>query len=189
MYTPPDSPQPPSQNAPEPPQRPGPSPAVREVLYRAVALGLVMMIGIVAVLFAAFYLGSGLLPASTAGSVPAPAPLPTGTAAVPITVSLLLPTSSVEFLPKGSEVFVTIEPKSPGGVVAVRFDGGPGKSLVREVEVRLTGYDGSVSTGSLNPQLLSPQIFLQGTRGTDRIEVFVTFNSGKVYKIIDKQVS
>jgi hypothetical protein len=60
--------------------------------------------------------------------------------------------------------------------------------MVKEIEVRLTRPDGVVVTGSMQTQTESPQVTLQGTKGTDRIEVIVHLLSGKAYKIIDEPV-
>ncbi|OPY35943.1 MAG: hypothetical protein A4E35_02219 [Methanoregula sp. PtaU1.Bin051] len=179
------------QVSPPPPDTPqplGPSPAVREVLYRAVALILVIVIGVVILIWAAVSFGALIVPAL----LPA-APLPSGpppalTGTVPATIALPPTTAPVEFLPLGSEVSVTVGPKNSAGQVPVRFDGGPGRALVKTIDARLTRPDGTVVLGSMDPRVISPEMLLQGSRQTDHVEVFVTMYSGKVYKIFDKDV-
>ncbi len=184
----PESPQPETKTAQKTPQPLGPSPAVREVLYRALALGFVIVAGFVILIVAAVSIGSGLLPALTAAPSPAPVPAPAPAAALSPTVSLPPTTAPVEFLPPGSEVTVSIEPKGMTGFVTINFVGGPGRAQIKEIQARLTGSDGTIVTGSMDPQTNSPQIILQGTRGTDQVEVFAQMYSGKMYKILDQKV-
>ncbi len=173
------------QNAPRPL---GPSPAVREVLYRAVALGLVIVMGIVVLILAVVSLGAVMIPALGPGAPPSAAPAPAVTTVVPETLSLPPTTAPVEFLPPGSEVSITVGPKNSAGDVLVRFDGGPGRALVKTIDARLTRPDGTVVTGSMDLQTVSPEFLLEGSRGTDRVEVFAKMYSGKVYKISDQSV-
>jgi hypothetical protein len=170
------------------PQPLGPSPAVREVLYRAVALGLVIIIGIAVLVYAAVTISSAVIPGLVAGHPPLQPPVsPAETTALP-TVALPPTTAPVEFLPPGMEVTVLVEPKSSAGVVTINFIGGAGRGQIKEIQARLTGSDGTMKTGSLDPHTISPQIVLQGTRGTDQLEVFALMYSGKIYKILDKNV-
>jgi hypothetical protein len=164
----------------------GPSPAVREVLYRAIALVIVIIAGVILIVWAAVSLGAVLVPALT--SSPPAGPAPAVTAPVPATIALPSETAPVEFMPEGREVTVTVGPKDSVGKVLVRFDGGPGRALVKTIDARLTRPDGSVVTGSMDPQSNTAEFTLEGSRGTDQVEVFATMYSGKVYKIYDQSV-
>lgn len=174
--------------APQAPAPLGPSPDVREVLYRALALGFLIVIGVIVLIIAAVSIGSGLLAGLAGSSVPAPAVVPAITTAVPATLSLPPTTAPVEILPENLEVSVSVEPKSIGGMVTVNFAGGKGRAQAKEIEARLTRQDGTLVTGTMDPQLEFPQIILQGSKGTDQLEVFVRMYSGKVYKILDQKV-
>jgi hypothetical protein len=175
---------------PQPPPSSSGASGVRWVLVRAIALGFLILF----VVAGAVWLVGGpvltkmqapgsisMTPRPTVPATPGTPALPTGPGAPAI--------GSVEQLPRGSEVYVTVEPKDYGtSQVTLRFDGGPGKGMVKEIEVRLTRPDGVVVTGSMQTQTESPQVTLQGTKGTDRIEVIVHLLSGKAYKIIDEPV-
>jgi len=165
----------------------GPGPEVREVLYRAFALGFVIILGCILVIVTAVSLGFGMFTAPAVNPVPAPATVPVTTAVTVATTSLPPTTSAVEMLPSNMQVSVSVD-KNSAGTVTVSFLGGGGRALVKEIEARLTRSDGTVVTGTMDPQLDSPQIVLNGTRGTDQIEVFARMYSGKLYKITDQTV-
>jgi hypothetical protein len=159
------------------------------VLVRALALGLVIVFFIAGLAWLiSIPLLSGGHPQPGTGPSQQPTVLPTTGSGVMTTV-IPVTTESVEQMPRDSEVYVTVEPKNPANSqVTVSFGGGPGRALVKEVEVRLSHPDGTVVSGTMRADELFPQVTLQGTKGTDRIGVFVKMYSGKVYKIIDAPV-
>jgi hypothetical protein len=161
---------------------------VREVLYRAVALGAVIVIGIVIIIAGAVILVTGQYPQLSAGAPAASTTVPTAIATVTATLSLPPTTAPVEFIPSNLQVSASIEPKSIGGLVTINYLGGRGRAQVREMQARLTQPDGTVVTGSVDAQTEFPQIVLQGSKGTDQVEVFVLMTSGKTYKILDQKV-
>ena len=108
---------------------------------------------------------TGILP-EREGSVPAPGP--------------------VQTLPPGKDVTIQINEKDTSyATVTVIFSGGEGQIAVRDILVRVTHPDGTVLSGHL-PPVKGEELVLQGTRGTDRIEVWVTLNTGITYKVIDR---
>lgn len=178
------------------PQPLGPSPEVREVLYRAVALGLVIIAGIVILALAVAGLagispGPGVI--AHPGTIPVATPTPVTQGSPAATTTAMVTASprptivTPETIPAGSALAVTIEPKTSGGSVLIRFDGGPGKGLVKVIGVQLTTPEGTVVTGTLDPQTTTPELTLQGSRGTDRVVVTATFYSGKVYTVADEE--
>jgi hypothetical protein len=72
--------------------------------------------------------------------------------------------------------------------IITTFDGGKGMGAVTRVDVRVTRPDGSVVTGLLNKPIMGQTVVLEGTNGTDRVEVIVTMNTGNIYKVIDQQM-
>lgn len=60
-------------------------------------------------------------------------------------------------------------------------------SAVSKIDVRVTRSDGSVVTGTLR-SLKGETLELEGTRGTDRVEVIILMNSGISYKVVDQQM-
>ena len=85
-------------------------------------------------------------------------------------------------------MYFSVQSKDSAGRVIVRFEGGPGKSMVKQIEVRLTRADGSVDTAQMDTRVEFPEVTFMGSKGTDRVEVFVRFLSGKTYKVIDEPV-
>ena len=165
----------------------GPSPEVREVLYRAVALGIVIVLGCLILIVAAFSIGSGLI-AGPAETMP-PVPSPTVTVTVQPLTTAPSPTTPapVDTLPAKLSVGVSVD-KNLAGNVNVNYLGGEGRSLVKQIQTRLTHPDGTVVTGTIDPQSDTSQLTLAGSKGTDRIEVYALMYSGKLYKITDQQV-
>lgn len=91
-------------------------------------------------------------------------------------------------LPEGQSVTIQVNEKDPiYSTISVVFAGGAGQVAVRDISVRVTRSDGEVITDRL-PAEKGSEIFFQGTQGDDRIEVFVTLNTGVTYKTIDQLV-
>jgi hypothetical protein len=91
-------------------------------------------------------------------------------------------------LPVTSAVDVQVMQKdSVYSTVDVVFGGGNGQVLVSSCDVVFTRSDGSSETRQLKPEKWAT-VTMQGTKGTDRVEVSVTMKDGKTYKIIDQQV-
>jgi hypothetical protein len=166
----------------------GGAPGVRLVLVRAVALGLIIVIAITGLVW---LVSIPLLSLSQGSAIAALTPPATPTefpGTTPQASSTGAATLTVEQLPKNSEVYVRVQPKDMAGHVTVQFGGGPGKAMVKEISIRLTRPDGSVETGSMGTQTEFPEVTLLGSKGTDRVEVFARFLSGKTYRITDEPV-
>jgi hypothetical protein len=102
-----------------------------------------------------------------------------------------LVTAPTDAMPDYSVVSITVGEKEYTGTIPVTFDGGKGMSAVTKVDVKLTRTDGSVQAATLKP-LKGDEVELQGTRGSgsergqpDRVEVWVTMNTGTIYKVAD----
>jgi hypothetical protein len=162
---------------------------VRWVLVRAAALGLLIIIAVVALVWLASIplLSAGHTPAN-GGSAPMDSIPQNPPVTSPAAARTSLPSATIEQLPKNSEVYVTIQQKDLAGRVTITFDSGPGKSMVKDIEVRLTRPDGSVDSASMDLLAEFPEVTLQGSKSTDRVEVFVRFLSGKTYRVIDEMV-
>jgi len=91
-------------------------------------------------------------------------------------------------MPPGQSVTVQINEKDPiKATITVIFAGGEGQIATRDVLVRLTRADGEVIIEHLRAEM-QDEVELQGTKESDRIEVYITLNTGKTYKIIDQLV-
>jgi len=134
---------------------------------------LLVFFSILAIL-AVFSTGCTNVPAPSAG----PGQVPGGTIA-PGTVVTLPAATAVDIL--------VMQKNSVDSTVDVVFGGGNGQVLVSSCDVVFTRSDGSSETRKLMPEK-GATVTLQGTKGTDRVEVTVTMKDGKPYRIIDQLV-
>lgn len=75
--------------------------------------------------------------------------------------------------------------------ITVTFIGGPGQVLVKNILVRVTTSDGVVEQKNIpvgNQVSTGASVDMKGTRGSDRVEVFVTIG-GVMYKLRDENMS
>jgi hypothetical protein len=94
-------------------------------------------------------------------------------------------------MPEYTAVIVDIGEKDYLGTIPVIFEGGKGQAATKKIDVKLTRADGSVQTATIGTRK-GDDVELQGTRGSgsergqaDRVEVWVTMNTGQTYKIAD----
>ena len=89
-------------------------------------------------------------------------------------------------LPSERSIDIQINDKDAlDATIPVIFAGGKGQAAVTSIEVRVTRPDGVIITENL-PAEKGAELKIQGTKGDDRVEVFVSFNDGTSYKIIDR---
>ncbi|MEI7433038.1 MAG: hypothetical protein WCJ93_02165 [Methanomicrobiales archaeon] len=118
--------------------------------------------------------GCTSLPVSSPGQGQSPAATSTPGPVVTLPVTTAV---EVQVMQKDS-VYQTVD---------VVFGGGNGQVMVSSCNVVMTRSDGTSETRQLQPEK-GATVTLQGTKGTDRVEVSVTMKDGKTYKIIDQQV-
>jgi hypothetical protein len=113
----------------------------------------------------------------------APAPAGTGGAS-------LVP-GPTDTMPDYSAVTVNVGEKDYLGVIPVIFQGGKGQINTKTIDVKITRADGSTQMYKVGTNK-GDEAELQGTRGSgsekgqaDRVEVWVTMNSGQTYKTVD----
>ena len=132
----------------------------------------------------------GGTPTPTPTTLP-PSPALTATATLP---PVMEPGPTVTVPPALSvQVDVQRNPISITPEITVTFLGGKGQFLTQSVDVRVTRSDGQVKT----PRIERPgpgesirtgtSVTLEGTQGTDRVEITVTIN-GVPYKTYDRLV-
>ena len=73
-------------------------------------------------------------------------------------------------------------------MVTVLFTGCGGMGRVKDNTVILTRADGTSTVGELDFNQRLTEVNLQGSRGTDRLQVIVTMKSGATYVIMDRLV-
>jgi archaellum component FlaF (FlaF/FlaG flagellin family) len=88
-------------------------------------------------------------------------------------------------LPPGQDITIQVNQKDPiYATITVVFAGGEGQIAVSGILVQVTRPDGSVTTEHLLP-VKGNEVTFQGSRETDRVEAWVTLNTGKTYKTVD----
>ena len=144
---------------------------------------------LVAAILAAGCIGTQTTPVKTAV-----VPTTPETPAIPTTV---VPTATAggstqpgptQTVPASQEISISAEKAGTySTTIITSFNGGKGLNFVSRIDVKVTRPDGSVVTGSLQP-IVGSTSELEGTNGTDRLEVTVYMKDGKVYKVIDQQM-
>lgn len=109
---------------------------------------------------------------------------PAATAAASSTGSSLVP-GPVETLPENLNLAFSVDKDAVSGAITVAVTG-PARNVVKVIDVRVTHPDGTVSTGQIQPSQKVDEVTVTGSKQTDRVEVTVTFYSGKQYKVIDQ---
>jgi hypothetical protein len=99
--------------------------------------------------------------------------------------TVVLTAEPTQTLAKDTELYVDASKDNSNAMVTVTFNGGPGMGLVKDNRVILTRSDGTVADGRLNFNQRLSEVKLQGSRGTDRIQVIVTLYSGEEKTIVD----
>ncbi|MFA4825061.1 MAG: hypothetical protein WC593_07860 [Methanoregula sp.] len=119
--------------------------------------------------------------------VATPTPLPT---LVTTSVATVVSTPvAVDTLPPEQFVDLQLTKERPDFSLHLLYNGGKGEIFVQNIMMRVTRSDGQVIEQYLNDMQRKPrrgdELIIQGSRGSDRVEVFVT-SAGKTYKAIDK---
>jgi hypothetical protein len=116
--------------------------------------------------------------------------LPGTTNAVPTNA---VPTNSfttgpTDVIPIERAVTISVAEKDPiYNTLDVTFSGGNGQIQVKDVEVVFTGSDGTTVTKMLKPEK-GEIVTFQGTKGIDKVVVYVDYFNGNRYKVIDQLV-
>lgn len=124
---------------------------------------------------------------------PVDTPTPT-TLPYPVSTSVATVVSTpvaVDTLPAEQFVDLQLTKERPDFSLHLLYNGGKGEVFVQNVMMKVTRSDGKVTEQYLNDGQRKPrrgdELVMQGSRGSDRVEVFVT-SAGKTYKAIDKQM-
>jgi len=124
-------------------------------------------------------------------------PSPTATTAQPTlqpTVATPAVTPTLGFiegsLPSQYDVTVTVvrNTVATNPLITTTFRGGKGVNFLSSMDVIVSRSDGQVVTQSLEKPQVNSVIDLQGTLGTDRVEVFVSLVNGDRYRIFDQSM-
>jgi hypothetical protein len=92
-------------------------------------------------------------------------------------------------LPPGKDVTIQVNQKDPiYATITVIFAGGQGQIAVSDILVRVTLPDGTREEKHLRP-VKGDEVTFQGSRETDRLEAWVTLNTGVTYKTLDMPIA
>ncbi len=119
-------------------------------------------------------------PASPATAAPA------GSQAETVSAADNLVPSPTDALPSQNMVSVIVKEKDYAGKIPVEFDGGMGQIHVKKIDVTVYCANGEIKTASIMPNK-GDSVEIQGTRQTDRVVVYITFDNGDYKKTNDVQ--
>jgi hypothetical protein len=122
-------------------------------------------------------------PASPAATTPASG-TPVGSGTTPASSGALLTTVPTDIVPGTNQVTVDVGVKDYLGNIEVIYQGGMGQIHVKKISAKITRADGQTQTKPLENKKGST-IELEGTKQTDRVEVWVSMDNGETYKIND----
>lgn len=110
----------------------------------------------------------------------------------PDTVSATSATiAPVQTLPPEQYVDVQLSKERPDYSIHLLYNGGKGEVNIQNIFLKVTLSDGQVIEKYMNDNQRQPrrgdEIIVRGTRGSDRVEVYVT-SAGKTYKVIDREL-
>jgi len=87
-------------------------------------------------------------------------------------------------LSSSNAITVTVKEKDYLGKIPVVFDGGTGQIHVTKIDVTLYRSDGQVQTATVGTDK-EDTVELDGTKQTDRVVVYVSFDNGQRLKTND----
>ncbi|MDO8872650.1 MAG: hypothetical protein Q7V05_07975 [Methanoregula sp.] len=121
--------------------------------------------------------------------LPTPLPTPVTTPVTTSVATVVATPVAVDTLPPEQFVDLQLTKERPDFSLHLLYNGGKGEIFVQNVMMKVTRSDGQVIQQYLNDGQRKPrrgdELVIQGSRGSDRVEVFVT-SAGKTYKAIDK---
>jgi hypothetical protein len=137
-------------------------------------------------------LSAGCTSPTAAEIKPVDTPTPSTALPTPDSTSVATVVSTpvaVDTLPAEQFVDLQLSKERPDFTLHLLYNGGKGEIFVQNVMMKVTRSDGQVIEKYLNDKERKPrrgdELVIQGSRGSDRVEVFVT-SAGVTYKAIDK---
>jgi hypothetical protein len=161
--------------------------------------GLVLIVVVAAVLFIGLPLLAETNGEDTQSSVtlveesPVPGAAGTGTAAPVITPAptrtygALVP-QPTQTVPTGQKLYFQVQKSPITARILVTFAGSAGHGSIKSADIRVTHPDGSVATGMILPLKGITEIILDGSTGTDRVEILALMSDGGTYRVYDELV-
>jgi len=106
----------------------------------------------------------------------------------PATVSKALIPQPTQTIPSGQKLYFQVQKSPITTRIVVTFAGSAGHNSIKSADVKVTHPDGSVSTGILQPLKGISEIILDGSKGTDRVEIIALMSDGESYRVYDELV-
>ncbi len=122
---------------------------------------------------------------------PPATPVPTTPTAEPTTVATPVPTKDVDpvqTLPSAQQIYLDLAKDRVYSGIILTYNGGGGEMFTNSIEMKVTRSDGQVIDKFMDngeKPKRGDTLTIEGTRGTDQVEVWVT-SAGIRYKVIDQ---
>lgn len=107
----------------------------------------------------------------------------------PATVTGALAPQPTQLLPREEEVSFQVYKNPADAKITITFVGGPGYDSLINAEVKVTHPDGAVTSGVILPYKGAPEIILDGSEDTDRVEIIAKMTDGRTYRVFDELVA
>ncbi|NMB79340.1 MAG: zinc ribbon domain-containing protein [Methanomicrobiales archaeon] len=123
------------------------------------------------------------LPEETVTATPAPA----WTVSTASGIKSLIPIPTQQ-LPAGQKIYFRVDKNPITAKIAIIFSGSAGHESLKSAEVTVTHPTGAVASGIILPLKGISEISLDGSKGTDRVEIIARMSSGESYRVYDALV-
>lgn len=114
------------------------------------------------------------------------APTAASTTAAGTVVTTAAP-ATLETLPAGQGVGISVNRQPLNHDIDVTFNGGAGQGAVRAMEVTVTRSDRTTETKPLEARQGS-EVTFKGTRGVDTVTVTATLTNGRTYRFFQQSI-
>ena len=92
-------------------------------------------------------------------------------------------------IPSGQKLYFQVQKSPITAKILVTFAGSAGHGSIKSADVKVTHPDGSVATGMILPLKGITEIILDGSKGTDRVEIIALMSDGTMYRVYDDLAS
>jgi hypothetical protein len=106
----------------------------------------------------------------------------------PTRAGALIP-QPTQTIPSGQKLYFQVQKSPITTRIVVTFAGSAGHGSIKSADVKVTHPDGSVATGMLQPLKGITEIILDGSTGTDRVEIIALMSDGTMYRVYDELVA
>lgn len=105
--------------------------------------------------------------------------------ATPARASGALIPQPTQTVPSGQNLYFHVQKSPITAKILVTFAGSAGHGSLKSADVRVTHPEGSVASGMILPLKGISEIILDGSKGTDRVEILALMSDGTTYRVYD----